>query len=495
MLQRREALIRIGAGAAGLLCWPGARPGAARAAVDDLEALAERLRVAPGPAAFDVAADAIRAGADHKTLLGAIFLCGVREIRPRPHGILHSVMVVESTFQLAEPSSPQEAWLAVLWNLDDLKRSQELDRSEAGDWKLPARPQPRRVAREEARRELVAAMEAWDAERADRAIVELLPHVGHAELFELLWPLVARCYAFIGHKLIYAAQVERVLERIGWIYAEPALRSLAMTVLVSRDTAAFDRSRELTRRLPEGWQGGREVPEQSAELLGALRAASPEAAQERVVDAFRSGLAPQTVWDALRLLGSEVFLHRRGRSAAAGRSALLPVHALTVTNAFGRAWRATRLDATRRLLVLQAAGWLPAMRDDLARLADLSMQGPGIEALGTGVEAPPPELGAILEHASPGQARVYLDAQPGRTDAYLAGLRSALFRTAQEHHQQKYAAAMQEESRLVHARWASRILAPAIDYVANPRDPETEVYRRSLHALHRAGVAASPRAL
>ena len=60
-------------------------------------------------------------------------------------------------------------------------------------------------------------------------------------------------------------------------------------------------------------------------------------------------------------------------------------------------------------------------------------------------------------------------------------------RKGQEHHQHKYAAAMQEESRLVHPRWTSRILAPAVDYIAHPKDPETEVYRRAVKAMRDAG--------
>jgi hypothetical protein len=460
---RRQALRGMAAGAAGLLLPSSSLARPPWAAASDLDTLAGRIRGASRADAFALASDLIRAGADVRSMLGAIFLCGVREIRPRPHGILHSVMMVGSSFQLAEASSPQDAWLAVLWNLDDLKQSMDEDRTEAGDWSLPARRGARASSKEAARKELEAALLAWDPERADRALTAALPHCDRAALFELLWPLLARCYAFIGHKMIYAMQVERVLGRIGWEHAEPALRSLVMASLVSRDTDAFDRSRELAPTLPASWERGRDDPAQSAALLGALRAASPRAAQSLVAGAFRDGLGPQTVWDALRLLGSEIFLKRSGRTADTGRRALLPVHALTVVNAFGHAARSTRIEATRRLMVLQAAGWLAALRVDLAGLADLDMAGPGIETLQG------------------------LDAAPADRAARLARLRGALVRKGQEHHQHKYAAAVQEESGLVHPRWAGRILAPAAEYVDNPQDPETEVYRRSVRALRDAG--------
>jgi hypothetical protein len=488
-LDRREALARM-AGAAGLLTLPAspARAGtrAPTARAHDLDALADRLRATPRAETFTLASELIRAGVDIPTLLGAIFLCGVREIRPRPHGILHSVMMVGSSFQFADAASPTEAWLAVLWNLDDLKHSMEEDRSEDGDWSLPPRRQGRAQSPDAARNELVAAMEAWDAGRADRALTAFLPYCDRTELFEVLWPFLARCYAFIGHKIIYAMQVERVLGRIGWRYAEPALRSLVMASLVGRDVAAFDRSRDRARSFPAGWERGREDPAQSAALLRTLRTANPPEAQELVAHAFRDGLGPQTVWDALRLFGSEVFLKRRGRTADTGRQALLPVHALTVVNALGHAARSARLDATRRILVLQAAGWLAAMRDDLAGLADFSMAGSGIEALGDAAD-PGPALRPLLDEASPARLRAYLDAAPAERERYSAHLRHALVRTGQEHHQHKYAAAMQEESRLVHPRWTSRILAPAVDYIAHPKDPETEVYRRAVKAMRDAG--------
>jgi hypothetical protein len=395
--------------------------------------------------------------------MGANFLCGVREIRPRPHGILHAVMMVGSCFQLADAASAEDAWLLALWNLDSLKQSMEEDEREWGEWSLPPARPSRLAGAEAARQELVAAMEAWDAPRADAALTAWLPASSHAAVFETLWPLLARCYAFIGHKIIYAMQVERVLGRIGWAYAEPALRSLVMASLVNRDTAALDHSRELAPTLPGGWERGREDVAQSASLLGGLRAAKPREAQVLVARAFRDGLGPQSVWDALRLLGAEVFMKRSGRTADTGRRALLPVHALTVTNAFGHAARSAREDATRRLMPLQAAGWLAAMRDDLAGLADLNMDGPGID---------------VREPAATSD-------RPRE----LARLRGALARKAQENHQHKFAAALQEESALVAPRWAGRLVAIGADYIDNPKDPETDLYRRSRRALRDAGVA------
>ena len=258
---RREALARMAAGAAGLLTLPATRvPAGSRATAtrtQDLDSLAARLRITPRAGTFAFATELIRAGVDIPTLLGAIFLCGVREIRPRPHGILHSVMMVGSSFQFAD-AAPRRGRLALLWTSTTSALMEETaSRPATGRFRRGAR-----AAREPdgARTELVAAMEAWDVERADRALTAFLPHCDRAALFEVLWPILARCYAFIGHKIIYAMQVERVLGRIGWRYAEPALRSLVMASLVGRDTAAFDRSRDRARGFPARMGARRRTP-------------------------------------------------------------------------------------------------------------------------------------------------------------------------------------------------------------------------------------------
>jgi hypothetical protein len=302
-------------------------------------------------------------------------------------------------------------------------------------------------------------MEAWDAPRAERAVPAFVATHGHADAFEVLWPLAARCYAFIGHKIIYAAQVERVLARIGWRFAEPALRSLVLAALVQRDTESHDENRERARALPEGWSRGHEDPARSAVLLAGLRAASPAGAADVVAAALRDGVGPRTLWDALRLGGAEVFARRTGRSAASGRAALLPVHAVTVVNAFHHAFHAARESGTRALLVLQAAAWLAALREDLGRIVGLGRPR-AIDALA----APAPDWD---------------------------GLRAALFRTGQEHHQHKYAAALAEDVGHTHPRWAASLAATAAEYLADPAAPETEVHRRTRAALRRAGIAAA----
>jgi hypothetical protein len=486
---RREAIVRLGLAAASMVA--GGRLGRAAAGgpagASEILALAARLRDASRIGAWESATSAIRGGASPETLLGAVFLAGVEDIRPRPHGILHAVMMVESACRLAEASggAARAAWHLALFNLDDLKTAQESDRGEWNDYRMRPLPPKRGGSADAARRELVEALEAFDPERAERAAAALAALVDASGFFALLRPFTARCYAFIGHKAIYAAQIESALGRIGWAQAESAVRSLVLTLLVDRDTDSYLRARELAPTLPAAAFGPRRAAGRADELLAALRATPPAAAAEGVATALRAGLGAEVAWDAILLLGAEVFQRRPGRRAIDGRGALLPVHALTVPSALRRSCGAARDHETRGLLLLQAASWTARLRDDLGRLVGLSMKGDSLGADG----ADRATLDVAVESGSPARALAYLERDPAGAPALLARMRRSLTRCGREHHQHKLAATLAEEAARVHPSARPRLLAPAVDYLANPKDEETGVFRRAEQALDAAGVA------
>ena len=488
-MQRRKALIQMGAGTAGLLLAPGLMQALSQR--DGIVHLADLIRSTPRDEVLEAVAGAVHAGADYRTLLGAAFLAGIQDVEPRHvGGKLHCVMMVESAFQMADTLPAKEALLLALWNIDDFKRSQVRDRR-GGDWVMPPRPEASMPDETTARGELVAAMEAWDVQRADRAVVALLGHADINSTFEVLWPYCGRSFVDIGHKIIYGAQLQRVLHRIGPRYGEPTLRSLTFGLLHTdnsgnRHTTVYDRSLGLTSSLPGGWLKGKEAPERSVDILQALRTADSEQAQKIIIDAFKSGLGPRTVWDGLRLSASEIFLRRPAAPPERSQS-LLPVHAVTEVNAFGHVFRAAGNEETKRLMILQAAGWLPDMREALVvRNAHLK-DGPALETLGDSVEKTP-RLDAAFEQRSPGLVCATLSRNPGEATTYRGRMRRFLASKGVEHHQHKYAAVFLEESMTVEKRWAPFILAPSIDYLPTAAVSDTDVARRSVRALEKAGV-------
>ncbi len=458
-------------------------------AATDIEALAKQIRETPRERILDWAGTRIGQGLDYKTMLGAVFLAGLHEIKPwYVGGKLHAVIMVSSILDLTESADSEEAWLGALWNLDDMKLGQQRDINE-GDWVLPPKPSVSFADEAKARTAFLAAMEAWDPEAADRALLGLMSFHRRDTLFEILWPFAARCYENIGHKIIYAAQVERTLRRLGWAYAEPALRSLVLGLLFKAPgiTGTFTSSLSLAPSFPENWMAGKSDPASSQSLLAPLRTAGSEEAQKLVIAALTEGLGPQTVWDGLRLFAAELFLRHPRVEKMANRAILLPVHAVTVTNAFGYAFRLTTEESTRRILLLQAAAFLALLRDDLSNWIKLSMEGPGIDQLGAEFKGETVGLEQSYAEYSAASAKELLDRNPALAHDFRRDMRTALLHKGVEHHQHKFAAAIWEESLLVDPRWQSRILAPSVTYL-NPNEPDTEFQKRALQVLRKVNL-------
>ena len=490
-ISRRKALIGLGLGSAGV-CLQGfpIRPARARIMERNAARLAAHIIATPEKELFDFTAGLIGDGLNRETLLNATFLAGVQELQPRVSGPLHAVMVVASSFQLADASPERDRWLAPLWNLSFFKTSQMEDH-QRGVWSLPPSPKVSFASEAQGRREFKDAMEAWDEARAERALVGWLPYGNTREIFEILWPMGARCFVNIGHKMIYPAQIHRVLTRVGWTHGEPVLRSLVRGLLyakANKQVEAYHRSMTLARELPENWLLGKESPKQSMELMTTLRNATSHQAQQILIDAFKDGLGPTSIWDGLRLLATELFHRRPATKSPAERAALLSVHPVTVINAFHYGWRQTKREETRRLLILQAAGWMPLMRQALARIVDHQMAGNGLEHLGSSVSRDGENREALFHLRSPDKMRLHLDQSKGDDLWYLDRLRHHLLRKGVENHQFKYGAAMAEEAYLIHPQWRSRILAPAVNYLPGPEEELTRVHRLSRNTLIQAGL-------
>jgi hypothetical protein len=386
-------------------------------------------------------------------------------------------MMVESVCVLTDGADRATSALAALWALGDFKDGQAQD-ERRGDWQMgPApRPLPRAAV------ELRTALEAFDPERAERAIVGLAAQAGAAECFEALWPFAARSLRDAGHRIIHAAQADRAVRRFGDGCALPALRSVALGLATDSDgdhTAAYARSRALAARLPDGWERGRASVDASVDLLRALRGRTPEASQDLVLDAYRSGLGPQSVWDGLRLYAAELMLLRPARRS------VFPVHTLTEMEALGHVFGRAREEATRRIVALQAGAWLATVRDAVVRNNGAYDAGPWIDAPADVAAAG--ALGDAVDSRRPDRVRAALTDEAAASACVLR-LRDDLIPRADQNHQYKLLGAVIEESRRVDARLRAQVLSTAVDYVPAASEPTTDAHRRSRTALERAGI-------
>ena len=272
------------------------------------------------------------------------------------------------------------------------------------------------------------------------------------ELFENLWPFGARDYINIGHKIIYTVAAYRMLKRMGWNYGLPVLRSVTLGLLYGSGRgptiAPFATNQKLARKLKEDWHGGKPDPDDSAVVLMKLRQAEVEDAAPIVVELLGRGVAPASIWDGYRLLAADSLMRKPG---------ILPVHPATAINAMHFAWRTTKRDATKRLLLLQGASWLALFRESFEKRLRMTFDKPGIEELKVADLAAKPDFAETV--------------------------RRLTFMKGNETHVYKYAAAMLEESKLCHKVWAPRILAAGMRYLPTADQPDAGIYKRTRKSL------------
>src|SRR3954454_13349371 len=138
--------------------------------------------------------------------MAARFLADIRNANPRPPGFaLRCVFVIHDAHLISLEAPPESRLLPLFYALDVFKTSQDRDAHQpAGDFVLKTL-KGTLPSSATAAAEFSKAMEAWDVERGERAVVALARYRSAAEVFEMLWRYGARDYRNIGHKAIYVA--------------------------------------------------------------------------------------------------------------------------------------------------------------------------------------------------------------------------------------------------------------------------------------------------
>src|SRR5579872_4946845 len=225
----------------------------------------------------------LRQGLPYRNFLAALFLAGIRDVNPQPPGFkFHCVLAIHSANQMSLDAAPEDRLLPLFWALDQFKDSQAKNVRE-GNFHLTKLTKPL-PAPEKSEAEFHAAMDNWDPERADRAIVAFVRSHGADEIIEAFWRYGARDFRHIGHKGIFVANSWRTLQTIGWKHAEPALRSLVLACLhidsrpashASLDepiyVANVERAKRALPALPGNWTGAAANESATRDLVEAMR--------------------------------------------------------------------------------------------------------------------------------------------------------------------------------------------------------------------------------
>lgn len=465
----RRAMMTSGASLLGLHGLPPL-PAVASTALDDdvvrlrpeIEPLVRLIEETPRNRVVEELAVRIGRGVSYQEVLAALYLATVRNVQPRPSvGFkFHCVLVISSAHLSSMAGPDADRWLPILWAADHFKGPQEEEKRKSG-WRMKpvdesAVPPPHR-----ARAAFRKAMEDWDVDAADAAAAGLARHCSSHEAFELFFRYGARDFRSIGHKIIFVSGAARLLQVIGWRHAEPVLRSLAFALLnhggggnpKDRDESAdrpWRRHLEKVGGIRKEWRTGKVDDGATRDLLETLRAGSDVDATSKVLSLLDGGLSPRAIWDGVFASSGELLMRRTD---------IPSLHALTTMNAIRYAFATASDDETRRLLLLQAAAFVPLFRRNAGHperridtLEPLEAKGPDdIFATGNKMES----ARKILGHLDGG----------GDPEALLDAARVLTFLKGTGAHDYKFSAAVLEDYRHLSPAWRNRFLAASVFYL------------------------------
>lgn len=450
----------------------------------EIEPVVRWIEETPRDRILDAAVEHLAAGLSYRELLGGTFLAAIRNIKPRPVGFkFHAVMVVNSAHLLGQTAPVEDRLLPIFWALDYFKSAQAQDVQE-GDWTLSRVDESKVPPPHRAMEALVEALESWDADAADAAVAGVCRAEGAAGVMEPFWRCAVRDWRNIGHKPIFAMQCWRTLQAIGWEHAEPVLRSLAYGSLDTQGgppapEGPYEANVERVATIRDDWQAGRRDPPATETLLQAIRTASPEESSAEAARLLDDGVSPDSLWDAIALGGSELLLREPG---------IVPIHAVTSANALHYIYKAASDPTTRKLALLQGAGFVPLFRGRMDldatpvidRIEPVAPEAEGEEA-----------VEAIFEAISDDHRRAsamivgYLDAG-GSSELLFNAARRSIFRKGRDSHDYKYgAAAWEEHQHASDPRWQSALAAAITAKVPGAATSENPLMKRAREAIDR----------
>jgi hypothetical protein len=465
---------------------PPVLPRTVTSVASDIEPLVRLIEDTPRGALLEKVASEIRKGTSYQQLLSAVFLAGVRGIQPRPVGFkFHAVLVINSAHLASLAASDNDRWLPLLWSMDYFKSSQDRNKNE-GDWRMAPVQQSKLPSSATARQRFVQAMDNWNVEEADRAVVTMCRAEGSAEVFELIWRYGARDFRDIGHKAIYAANGYRTLQTIGWRHAEPVLRSLAYALLDHESTnpAKRDdfRDRQGRLNLPRAEKlqrfrhAGRRDPAATKDILTTLRTGSPDDVSRKILALIGKGINPGSIWDGLFLGAGEFLMRQPG---------IIGLHCLTSMNALHYGYQTSAIGPTRAFLLLQAGAFLSHFRQTMKDRGELASR--QVDTLEK--EEAKGGIGEILADVSRDRTRAarktlaLLQSSPNQLPALMAAARRLVFAKGNDSHDYKFSSAVLEDAYYLPGSLRPRFMAASMFNLRGSGDRDNGLITRARAAL------------
>ncbi len=450
----------------------------------ELEPLVAWLETTPRDRIVPGLIEKIRSGLPYPSLLGAIFLAGIRNVQPRPNvGFkFHSVLVVHAAHQASLSATDRDRWLPLLWAADYFKRAQAED-VEQGDWQMKESPNIDRMSSSEALRGFEEGMDAWDVDKADHYATAMARHASRGQIFEALARYGCRDFRDIGHKAIYVAGAFRLLDTIGGQSLEPVVRSLTYALLnhgsgpnpagqdLDADRPGKD-NWEFTSQVSDAWTRVEAKADQTREWVAVLHQSDEPQVREALHKQLKaSSLSWQTLYDGLFLASSEMVMRQ---------NAIVPLHAVTSTNAMHYLFQSVQDSKLRLWIMMQNVAFVSLLRKaaaDRGQLRDVH-----IESTFAKTEEPTtPEhflaaLGKEKDRAS--QMAFSLLEQGATPDSLLAMARNLVFSKGTDSHDYKFSSAIFEDYYHVSPAFRSSYLAGCTQLLHGSAEADTALYRK-----------------
>ena len=191
-----------------------------------------------------------------------------------------------------------------------------------------------------------------------------------------------------------------------------------------------------------------------AAMLDAVRGASWDESSARVVELLNAGAGARAVWDGIFSGAAEMLMRKPG---------IITLHAVTTANALHYAFGQVRDDATRRLLLLQAASFMSLFRQrgEVSGGTDLAVLEP--EAGAVKVE----DIFATMREdrlRSSRQVLRYLK-DGGERGVLVAAAQRQIYLKGTDSHDYKFSSAVFEDSGSVGGEWGERYLAASTHWL------------------------------
>ncbi|MCC6507604.1 MAG: hypothetical protein IT423_00745 [Pirellulaceae bacterium] len=450
----------------------------------EIEPLVRLIEASSRETVLDKVLAEVHAGRTYRELLAAMFLAGIRNVQPRPAvGFkFHCVLAVYATHQASMAALDNERWLPLLWAIDNFKSAQATDVRE-GNWTMAKVDESRLPTAEKSLAALAEALENWDVEAADAAAAAAARTASRSQLLDIMARYASRDFRSIGHKAIYVAAAFRTLEVIGWEHAEPIVRSLAYAILnhqgdenPSKHDYAVDRAGrenwQLASTWTTPWQVGRIDSPATLDLLKMLRSTEPTAASKVALECINGGVHPRSVSDAVSLASAELVMRQPG---------IVPLHAVTTTNALTYLAASVADERLRKWLLLQNVAFLSHFTE--AAKARGKLPENNIDAL-EAKQSTPPAVESVFgdlasDKAASANAIFQLAQDPASAYEVVRAARHLVFLKGTDAHDYKFSSAALEDYQLISPKWRAHYLAGCSYLFKNANDKTSPLAKRA----------------